>query len=676
MLCSIITSAVLLSNMVGSSCEIGLCNDLNSSSVYSVSNTSNNDSENTAYCLSPSDFYSRNSYSSNVEGELLGELGNRDHDFYYLPILTKSNVSISLSVENDSVTEFYVYRYLSNGINDQGFVYLNESIINEQLICNVSKNYSLTLFPGTYYFEIVGSDANIESNCVYYDIGLSVSKITNNYSVDLNDLRFSKKVGGIVWENEYNPILNTGVEAFNQNIVYYSENNPSLSHPNYVLDILGDLSDGENIRLKTFYLFDSDLIEVLVNGINGVKNAVEELQKQYEIDELNVSVSKDALNKQFTVFLAIAGLPNVASKVVSFAGLAYSWFSEEVLNSLFQTTKRQYDLLEYTTMLSNMYAAWCNVAGYSPINGISGVQWRGIEYSTYYNVATNSVCPKISSINMSMNNVSLFDVYSNTTFSNSLSNTFYTRGDYYAMGDEKELVTAVTDKNIDILARFRDLDNEYMLSFECGNVPYLFEFTSIQSCYYYFYLTSKNINRDAVIDIFYQEPLGCSINNRIASYQGGFLDDKSEPNYGTYFKRYVEKGSKIYIRIISPLLYPNDRSGYIFKFFTSPLENKYHEHDYSIYVNYNGSMHKAICSSNDCNDFIYEYHAVKSGSRICMKCKAIVDKGLIQMSLRNKYITENGSYIDNNGVLHLVDEDIDKYYNNELNFYKEGALIL
>ncbi len=29
-----------------------------------------------------------------------------------------------------------------------------------------------------------------------------------------------------------------------------------------------------------------------------------------------------------------------------------------------------------------------------------------------------------------------------------------------------------------------------------------------------------------------------------------------------------------------------------------------------------------------------------------------------------------------NGVLYLVNEDIDKYYNNELNFYKEGALIL
>ena len=77
------------------------------------------------------------------------------------------------------------------------------------------------------------------------------------------------------------------------------------------------------------------------------------------------------------------------------------------------------------------------------------------------------------------------------------------------------------------------------------------------------------------------------------------------------------------------------------------LGNAYHEHNYNSYSYVNGSQHRASCS---CGDSYLEYHAVRSNSRICMYCRGIVDKGIIDIpfSLLDRSI--EGYYVHESGV--------------------------
>ena len=128
--------------------------------------------------------------------------------------------------------------------------------------------------------------------------------------------------------------------------------------------------------------------------------------------------------------------------------------------------------------------------------------------------------------------------------------------------------------------------------------------------------------------------------------------------------------------------YVNDVLGLEYTFYENHSMNNntcticnYHVHTYTDhYVNYSNSQHKSYCS---CGDYMLSSHSVKQGSfpstggyATCLLCKGKVFMGTFN-SLFTKNIphSANGSYILQNGVVVLVDEDVEAYMDGTLIFY-------
>lgn len=96
----------------------------------------------------------------------------------------------------------------------------------------------------------------------------------------------------------------------------------------------------------------------------------------------------------------------------------------------------------------------------------------------------------------------------------------------------------------------------------------------------------------------------------------------------------------------------------------------YHNHSYTKYGKYSDRQHKKICS---CGDYILQYHIINGqGSGICVLCGFPASSGgaINPFSINSiNYITDNGSYISENGVIVLSDIDYLKFLSGSLDVY-------
>lgn len=104
-------------------------------------------------------------------------------------------------------------------------------------------------------------------------------------------------------------------------------------------------------------------------------------------------------------------------------------------------------------------------------------------------------------------------------------------------------------------------------------------------------------------------------------------------------------------------------------------------HDPYTWINY--TQHKATCG---CGATTQQGHAVSSSGgsllgigtryKTCLLCGGSAEIGFVQLnatSVEVQYVTDNGSYILPNGVIVLVDEDIEAYMNQTLIFQKKNT---
>lgn len=101
-----------------------------------------------------------------------------------------------------------------------------------------------------------------------------------------------------------------------------------------------------------------------------------------------------------------------------------------------------------------------------------------------------------------------------------------------------------------------------------------------------------------------------------------------------------------------------------------------HTHSYTDhYFHHTDGLHKAYC---ECGEYQLKNHILAPGSLIspdgygrCMLCRGRAFMGVVWGMPSRMPHTENGSYILPNGVIVLVDEDIESYFNGTLEFYSD-----
>ena len=105
-----------------------------------------------------------------------------------------------------------------------------------------------------------------------------------------------------------------------------------------------------------------------------------------------------------------------------------------------------------------------------------------------------------------------------------------------------------------------------------------------------------------------------------------------------------------------------------------------HFHSPSSWTYYNNSLHRGMCS---CGEWIQKAHVINASQvvnfrTICLECHALLDlrddSFIGQMGIRKE--SANGSYVLPNGVIVLVEEDVDAYFAGTLIFYDGDSDLL
>jgi hypothetical protein len=105
------------------------------------------------------------------------------------------------------------------------------------------------------------------------------------------------------------------------------------------------------------------------------------------------------------------------------------------------------------------------------------------------------------------------------------------------------------------------------------------------------------------------------------------------------------------------------------------------------YALHSSQKHKAYCA---CGEYVLRPHAVEAGSThtfhghtyaSCVDCGALVDLGttiVVVEGIDNQdlLITDNGSYVLPNGILIIVEDDLEDYFSGTLSFHRQEDAIV
>lgn len=175
-------------------------------------------------------------------------------------------------------------------------------------------------------------------------------------------------------------------------------------------------------------------------------------------------------------------------------------------------------------------------------------------------------------------------------------------------------------------------------------------------------------------------------------------------NNGTYYLKFNYDNSNISGRLSVNISYHNHEYTYVqgsnghistcYCGYSTVLSHNYDNH-YCIYCNsytathdydedyqwLNYTQHNAVCN---CGAVTAQSHVVASNTYAlggnyasCLLCGGQAELGFIQMGINSNQVTKvtlNGSFILPNGVIVLVDEDLEDYLNGTLVFYNKNQI--
>ena len=661
MIAELLSSIVLATNVSG--CVMPTSSYVQESSnsytpqiTESRNNQNVDDTEYRAVRLSPSNFSELDSYQFSFSSELYGRLGNTDYDYYYISVLCDSVFTFTVSNDGELPFWYSVYRY-TNQSQDSEYVYsYSDLLINEEI-----EDYyedSIVLQPGTYYvvFDGLGNDLNGELVASYSISGV-IRKNVPTYSVDLAEAKFGKKLKGVYWESDCLPI-DFDSTSNSTDIAYYQWNKNSCNSPKYNLDDLREISNGNKIRYRTYYIFDYETISNIIGYLSILKSNLETIIRN-DIQNLNGI----QLSYQY-----VDGVMNsIVSRVIDITGNCILSFSYEltstiidfvfncVINNVIDNlVSNVLTFIDLSNIIDAIYDKLIEAMSYN-LNSYTSdhpAQWKGVDISLFYSVEQENVSvgyPK-HYVHTSFNytEINSFSVYSNSTITSSFPDLYGTSGRFYAITDDNVMLYNETPQS-QLEEKELSIDDTTASSYPkiIGGNSVLFIFTPSSSKTYYFYFYSEAVMDDPKADLFFVKPLGYDNTNRIETHKGKYINPSDSDKHGTYFKKYLNSGETLYIRITIQEVVDINDSALSYIVLENELGNAYHEHNYNSYSYVNGSQHRASCS---CGDSYLEYHAVRSNSRICMYCRGIVDKGIIDIpfSLLDRSI--EGYYVHESGV--------------------------
>ena len=663
----------------------------------------NNDNPDTATRLVPDDYYQLKSYHTSFDATLNVETLIGDYDYYYLPILTESNVSISI-LEN--YNQFYSYNFFiySYEYNEYGLPFgkatrTDTSIQEEKNPSQRNKYFSGTLKPGTY-IVMLSNEGSFNSDIILnYHFDLNVTKSNRYYTnQSVSNLRYAKGLNGAVWMSDYVPVYTGKSINPTLDLKYYKKSDGEISDKDYALDDLLSISNGNRIHLTTYYLWDGDILDVIGQTAGTISNAMKEQFKKDEILSTELKTDFDIANK----LIKISGkVINIAGKFTPFSGeievatTIFTKVSKISLDYFLEALLPKHNLKEY------MYYAYLQ-----KLNGLcqGREQMFGqvVKIPFYYKLKSNeNWAPNYveHSIDFSPSLDELLDEPTNITCDDLIEadnlESCFCRGRIYGIklnGSNQPIVDFA-----DSFGYKKIIPHELSTrqASAVNNLAYKefswYYYTAPKDGKYSFFTfrDSENPIIDTTINVSTNIDYGYNSEDIICSVIGGYYDQHKNET-GTYYQTNMLEGETLYFRI-NGVDYSEIKNS-IFQVKENFVEDMPHTHNFSESYSWESlTQHRSYCS---CGEFVLEGHVISGSSSAspngvrystCLLCHGRAKFGFalpsgistfsyIDNNQNGFTLAENGlyypekTYIDNGNV--ILDYNDSILVKNDLNYLK------
>lgn len=594
-------------------------------------------------------YYEMDEYSLSIDGTLDMNDGFKDKDYYYITVLTDSNIQIFAHTER----EYDGYDFI---IFKEEYVWSSDGSVSQERVelyynCDEysSKQFEFFALPGTYYIYFGGQQPLNSTYVLQYSLNIFVQKVEASLDANIDDMMFNKELDGAIWISDFAPanLFERGQLSLDTEIVYYKESDNSITTKDHALEDLKNIAGDNPIHFASVYLWDpylrysfykilSCVIELVEENFELSQTKIKNITLLYQIETVGIS-SVQILVKNFAPI--IVRIPAQILMNVSQSSLDFL-FETYVVN----VEKTEEKFLSFLNVLK----ATVNVGIgddedgsltdeeiYEIVSSYSNFETI-VELPIYYKlIVRKSICSNYDEYVISFyegaiahyNEDKNYYYSGENILANNNVNNFYCGGKVYSFNESADfeslelvenipnVVKTPIDVNYDVPKAINPLhEGEYVW----------FKFTVPTTDTYYF-LCKGNENNNLRIELFECIVTGYSYQDIIKSNTGGYISN-TDTDVGSYFSINLSAGDTIYIRISG-----NDFSKVeepsVFLISYDPAHGVEHIHDYSEVNYYDGTRHIYCC---DCDDFIFEQHIVKNGSNVCIVCKTKIDKGIIQ----------------------------------------------
>lgn len=636
-----------------------------------------NDTYSEAINLCPDEYYLMDDYHTQLNAGLDYTRGVVDHDFYYFKLLEESRVSLYLYSSNvNSTYTFSLDEMEYIGVTDNGAYHTinTYSCVTNSLSYNSFED--LLLQAGTYYIYIGNYIANEDNVVMNYQLDLYISKTDLEPDARIGDLKFNKNCGGAVWISDLFPTKNQDVLGITDSTPYFKLSEQNLNYPDYALDDMMQISNGNVIRAANYYIWDEEILGFIKDYADKmVEETFEKFERQQKIS-VTYSMIENKIEKTISIVTTIIDAFNKSTIIEIIIGAVEAEILEKMHN-FFAIINPKYDIefIKYYTIMLEISNA-CEKS--DSCLSIPIFYQLSINENIFPNY-TEHIITRVDLCEYMFEN----DEYTfNEKYIPSSYSDAYTKGKIYGIYEHNDIydifnLQNVNDiENVDHVAE--DISNQLdgPISIENLNdgeykwIKFQTPSAQVDSKIYYFECVNPSGKESELfyIDIFDAKVDGYSFYNVIASKSGGYIINGNDGNIvekGCYFSLMMEPNEIIYLRIRGDNF--NEISSKSFQIRSSANPNVIHIHEYLKYTYINLTSHKAECN---CGVYVTEPHVVKSGSKICLLCKGNAGTGFVGIMNvnHNEYILPEESYIMDNGVIVLTENDAEKYFRKELEF--------
>lgn len=534
------------------------------------------------------------------------------------------------------------------------------------------KTYNSLVVPGTYFIIIDQTNQSPYYGLINYQIDLEITPyVSSSESYQIGDLFYTKNLQCAYWARDFMPIQHS--EGFYKPVDHkYSstDNDDSYGGSNYAMYDLQNITSSEPFLVEEFYLWGSDAKAVFKDIIEAIIDAFFS-DAQYNMNlTREIEITKNAFDNTISVVCYVAGVASpsrIISTTASTIGLVWPIISSQI-----------FDAFVPEVGMSHFYFA--EVLGYynglltnSPLGEViylpvyarltSEVDYLG---RTSYYFTTKDTPEIIYSSGYGLWNSGSISTY-NKGFS-SLKGQIYT-----FINNQKVKISSISD-SLPSCDLFSPLGGMFDIYFE-GGYKWL-EFSHAASSYYFCF--ESNTTDDLFVDVFNNLVIGHSTVGRLYSYQVNATNILTNKKV-VFFNLDFSTSGSIYFRIRGGNYGPRLGINYGLGDISSYLNHVHiHNNHYEWYNFYN---HHSFC---DCGHSQLQPHVVSQSSlsnnepnyngpggpyQTCLLCGGQAIIGLIHGVGDIDAITLNGSYITKNGIIVLVDEDLELFFKEELIFY-------